>query len=379
LEPTLPERIYLDHAATTPILPAAKAAVADAMERWANPSSPHAEGRAANAALEDARARIKRALGWDGDLLFTGGASEALAIALGRPGRRILASAVEHDAVFRAAPGAQVLPMGAKAEVSRDALDEALRSGPPAFVAIQHINSETGVEQPIDSLSAQVRASGGLLVCDCSQSAGKVELPDADMIVLSAHKLGGPPGIGALLVRDLGALEAVGGQEFGYRPGTQNLPGALGLAAALEHYEIGVFPDGIPGALPMARWLSNLGYSLADLEYPISQAGGIHQPAREQGDMPFHCGWILALTIPGMSAAAQLIRFDSAGIALSAGSACSSGSLKPSRVLKAFGIAEQDAACTVRVSFGWSTTPDEIGRFLQTWLDIASDAKSRAA
>lgn len=375
----MPVRIYLDHAATTPILPAAKAAVAEAMERWANPSSPHAEGRAAHAALEDARARIARTLGWTGDLIFTSGASEALTIALGRTDRRVLASAVEHDAVFRAVPGAQVLPMGAKGAVSQDALDEALRSGAPAVVAIQHINSETGVEQPIAALAAQVRESGGLLVCDCSQSAGKIPLPDADMIVVSAHKLGGPPGIGALLVRDRGLLKAVGGQEFGYRPGTQNLPGALGLAAALEQFEIGVFADDFPDALPMARWLSDIGWSLAELEYPIGQAGGIYQPARGQGDRPFHCGWILALTIPGMSAAAQLIRFDAAGIAVSAGSACSSGSLKPSPVLKAFGVPEQDAACTIRVSFGWSTTAEEIDHFLETWLDIASDARSRAA
>lgn len=375
----MPERIYLDHAATTPILPAAKAAVAEAMERWANPSSPHAEGRAAHAALEGARARIKSALGWDGDLIFTSGASEALAIALCRTGRRALVSAVEHDAVFRAAPDAQILPIGAKGAVSRDALDEVLRSGPPCVVAIQHVNSETGVKQPINELAVQIRAADGLLVCDCSQSAGKIPLPDADLIVVSAHKLGGPPGIGALLVRDRGTLQAVGGQEFGYRPGTQNLPGALGFAAALEQFAIGVFPDGVPGALPMARWLSDMGEPLMDLEYPIAQAGGVHQPAREQGDTPFCCGWIQALTIPGMSAAAQLIRFDAAGIAVSAGSACSSGSLKPSRVLKAFGVPERDAACTIRVSFGWSTTHDEIGRFLETWLDLASDARSRAA
>jgi cysteine desulfurase len=379
LEPTLAERIYLDHAATTPILPAARAAVAEAMERWANPSSPHAEGRAAHAALEGARARMKQALRWKGELIFTSGASEALAIALGRTDRPVFASAVEHDAVFRAAPDAMVLPMGAKAQVSRDALDAALRSGPPAIFAIQHVNSETGVEQPIESLVAQVRESGGLLVCDCSQSAGKVRLPDADMIAISAHKLGGPPGIGALLVRDLAMLKGVGGQEFGYRPGTQNLPGALGFAAAVEQHKIGVFPDGPPDALPMVRWLSDMGYPILDLESPIGQAGGTYPPEREPGDMPRFRSWIQAIAMRGMSAAAQLIRFDAAGIAVSAGSACSSGSLKPSRVLQAFGVPDADAACTIRVSFGWSTTAEEIQQFLETWLDIASDARSRAA
>jgi len=374
----LPERIYLDHAATTPILPAARAAVAEAMARWANPSSAHAEGRAAHAALEEARARAKRALRWRGELIFTSGASEALAIALGRSDRRVFASAVEHDAVFRAAPDALLLPIGAKAEVLREALDGALRASPPALVAVQHVNSETGVKQPVDALAAQVRGHGGLLVSDCSQSAGKIPLPDADMIVVSAHKLGGPPGIGALLVRDLAMLRGVGGQEFGYRPGTQNLPGALGFAAALEQLRIGIFP-GNPDALPMVEWLADMGELLADLEHPVGEAGGVFQPAGEAGERAMFSAWIMAIAMPGVSAAAQLIRFDGAGIALSAGSACSSGSLKPSRALRAFGVPEQEAACTIRVSFGWSTTADEIRRFLDTWLAIAADARTRAA
>ena len=244
----MPERIYLDHAATTPILPAAKAAVAEAMERWANPSSPHAEGRAARAALEDARARIKAALGWDGALIFTSGASEALAIALGRAKvERRLVSAVEHDAVFRAAPDAEFLPIK-NAVVDQDVLADKLGAGGKAIVAIQHVNPETGTVlreryEKSDPLATQIREQGGLILCDCAQSGewaahirdGRLPgLPDADMLVFSAHKLGGPPGIGALLVRDLGMLEAIGGQEQGYRGGTENLPGAVGFAAALE-------------------------------------------------------------------------------------------------------------------------------------------------
>ncbi|MFN3389945.1 MAG: cysteine desulfurase family protein [Allosphingosinicella sp.] len=373
-------RIYLDHAATTPMLPAAKAAMLEAMERWANPSSPHAEGRAARAALEDARARIKRALGWDGEVIFTSGASEAIDIAMGRTDRRLLVSAVEHDAVFRAAPDAHVLPIGAKAQVSREALGAALGSGPPAMVAIQHVNSETGVEQPVDDFAKDVRTAGGLLLSDCSQSAGKVPLPDADLIVVSAHKFGGPPGIGALLVRDLAMLKPVGGQELGYRAGTQNLPGALGFAAALEVFEIGNFPGPPIDALPMARWMFDMGHAFSDLEYPIGQAGGLFQPEFASiEDAPRHIGNINAITMPGLSAQAQLIQFDAAGIAVSAGSACSSGSLKPSRALAAFGVPEDEAACTIRVSFGWSTTWQDVDHFLKTWLKIAEKARSRAA
>ena len=372
-------RIYLDHAATTPVLPAARAAMAEAMERWANPSSPHAEGRAARAALENARERIKKALQWDGELIFTSGATEALAVALARTDRRVLASAVEHDAVFRAAPDAQVLPVGAKAQVSHQALEEALQSGAPALVAIQHVNSETGVEQPVGTFAEAVRSAGSLLLSDCSQSAGKGPLPDADMIVVSAHKFGGPPGIGALLVRDLSMLNPTGGQEFGYRSGTQNVPAAVGFAAALEAYPTGKFPGPPEEALPMVQWLWEMRYPIMDIEYPLGQAGAIHQPRFDDLDnAPSFAGHILALTMPGVSAATQLIRFDAAGIAVSAGSACSSGTLKPSRALAGFGVPEEDAACTIRVSFGWSTTAPEIDTFLEAWLNIASQA-SRAA
>lgn len=361
----LADRIYLDHAATTPMRPEAIAAVDEGMRRWANPSSPHAEGRAARAALEDARARIKAALGWDGELIFTSGASEALAIGLGRAkAERKLISAVEHDAVFRAAPGAEVIPVRGGI-VDRDALLDAVARPGRTVAAVQQVNSETGAIQPVSEIAALVRERGGALLSDCAQSAGKFALPDADMIVVSAHKLGGPPGVGALLVRDLGLLEPAGGQEFGYRPGTENLPGALGMAAALEATPR--LPDGD------AEWVSRtqgLVDSILDLEYPMQLAGG---------------GWlmggaltILAVEMPGLAAAAQLIRFDAMGFAVSAGSACSSGTLKHSRALRAFGVEEEVAARTIRVSFGWNTKAEEIDAFKNAWLEIAESAKARA-
>jgi cysteine desulfurase len=372
LEPTLPERIYLDHAATTPILPAAKAAVAEAMERWANPSSPHAEGRAARAALEDARARIKAALGWDGALIFTSGASEALAIALGRAKvERRLVSAVEHDAVFRAAPDAEILPIR-NAAVDEDVLADKLAAGGKAIVAIQHVNPETGTTLrdrfgTADPLAALIRERGGLILCDCAQSGGSaVELralgfsglPDADILVLSAHKLGGPPGIGALLVRDLGMLEAIGGQEQGYRGGTENLPGAMGFAAALEALQA-PSPEFVDATFAFRNFIWGVGGL-------VPGEGG-------------HEGTIFAVAMPNLSAAAQLIRLDQAGFAVSAGSACSSGSLKPSRVLKAFGVPDEVAARTIRVSFGWTTKVADIHAFQQAWESLADEARARAA
>ncbi len=358
--PLLGQRIYLDHAATTSLAPEARAAFDDGLARWANPSSPHAEGRAARAALEDARARIAVALGWAGALIFTSGASEALALALGRAraGRRLI-SAVEHDAVRRAARDAIIVPVARDGLIDLAALDALLAAaGPCPLVAVQSVNSETGVIQPLAEVAERVRRRGGLLLADCAQSAGKLALPDADFAVVSAHKLGGPAGVGALLVRDLASLEAAGGQEQGYRSGTENMPAALAFAAAVE-----LSPDWVDGAaerraLLDARILANGG----------EVVGGGARLAT-----------IASYRMPGVPAAAQLIRFDLAGFAVSAGSACSSGSLRPSHVLSAMGWDERAAGEVVRVSFGCTTTAAEIEAFAALWTAIAAGAKARAA
>lgn len=323
---------------------------------WANPSSPHAEGRKARAALEDARERIKAALGWSGELIFTSGASEALWIALGRAkAKRRIVSAVEHDAVFRAAPDAAIIPVPPfSAQPDRAALAEALGEGGAIF-ALQSLNSETGtqlLEARSDhsvALAQQVRDAGGVLLADCSQSAGKVPLPDADMIVVSAHKLGGPIGIGALLVRDFALLDPVGGHERGYRQGTENLPGALGMAAALE--------AGGPDS-----WSTSEGERLDFRQAVWAKAEAI--------TLGPQCSHIFAVAHRTMSAQALLIRLDAMGFAVSAGSACSSGTLKKSRVLDAFGVPDDVAARTIRVSLGWSTTPAELERFAAAWASL---------
>ena len=362
-------RIYLDHAATTPLRPEAREAMLRGFEIWANPSSPHAEGRKARAALEDARERVKVALGWDGEVIFTSGASEALAIGLGRAkAERRIVSAVEHDAVFRAAPDAKVIgvrPGRGGGLVNDTELADLLRqSGERAVVAIQYVNSETGTMQPVGKLAKITRQSDGLLLSDCSQSAGKYPLPDADMIVVSAHKLGGPIGIGALLVRDFAMLVPSGGQERGYRPGTENLPAALGFASALE-------AGGLPAKSMFPKWLDEPKSAFRSFEDAIEDLGGIEVLGGDPA--------INAIFMPNVAAQAQLIRFDAAGIAVSAGSACSSGSLKPSRVLKAFGIADEIAKNTIRVSFGWTTTREEVERFCEAWLAMAREGAERAA
>lgn len=334
--------IYLDHAATTPLLPAARAAMQAGFDLWANPSSPHKAGRAARAALEDARLRMKAALGWEGELIFTSGASEALAIAITRCAQPLVAvSPVEHEAVLRWAGDARRLPVDSEGEVyARGACD--------GLVAVQHVNNETGVIQPLSAIAATVREHGGLLLADCAQSAGKIDLPTADLIAISAHKFGGPIGVGALLLRDWAMLKPTGGQERGYRGGTENLPGALAMAAALE-----------------ARndWLEEAAHLRLMLDQGIVAAGG----AIVAADAP-RLPTIAGYWMPGRSAISQLIRFDGIGIAVSAGSACSSGSLKASPVLTAMG--HPHPAEVIRVSIGRETTEHEIETFITAWQAI---------
>ncbi|MGE4430469.1 MAG: cysteine desulfurase family protein [Sphingobium sp.] len=340
-----PERIYLDHAATTPVSDAARAAMMDGLARWANPSSPHGEGRAARAALEEARRRIAAALGWDGHVIFTSGASEAIAIGVGRSKvDRVAVSPVEHDAVLRAAKEARRLDVDADGRVT--AVE------PGALNVIQHVNNETGVIQPIGDLAARLRQDGGLLFCDCAQSAGKIALPlAADMIAISACKFGGAPGAGALLVRDLTLLHPGGGQEQGYRGGTENLPAVLAMAAALEDSR---------------DWMAQAARLRLLLDEAI-RAGGGEIVAEGAERLPT----IASYRMPGQAARAQLIRFDMAGIAVSAGAACSSGTLKTSPVLKAMGWDDKAADEVVRVSVGRSTTQAQVQRFIGQWRAIA--------
>lgn len=332
--------VYLDYAATCPPLPEAVAAMCEGLAGWANPSSPYACGRAAKAELEDARERVKAALEWTGELIFTSGATEAIAIVLQRSKNPLTAvSPVEHAAVWRWCKEANYVPVDAHGIVDLGGVD---LSG---LVAIQHVNNETGVIQPVAEIAEAVRDAGGVFFCDCAQSAGKIALPDADLIAISAHKFGGPVGFGALLLKDYGLLHAVGGQEHGYRPGTENLPAAKAMAAALEAGN---------------GWLGQAATLRSRLEAAIEEAGG-EVVAKGAGRSPA----IGAYRMPGVSAASQLIRFDSNGFAISSGSACSSGSLKPSHVLEAMGY--DHAREVIRVSIGRKTTEREIDAFVDAW------------
>ncbi|ASK87734.1 cysteine desulfurase family protein [Sphingorhabdus sp. SMR4y] len=351
------KRIYLDYAATAPMLDAARKACAEGFEHWANPSSPHADGRAAQAMLETARRRLKAALAWDGDVIFTSGASEAIRIALTRskPAAQYV-SPVEHDVVLRFAQNAETIPVDSHGLVEPAKLNHLLKSADePALVAIQSVNNETGVIQDLDALAKVVRGRGCCLLADCSQSIGKMPLPDADMIVVAGHKFGGPPGVGALLVRDLRLLEADGGQEQGYRSGTQNLPYIMGMTAALE---------------TPANWAGRAAELRQHLDDAIRKQGGA-----VIADKAPRIATIASYHMPGVAANTQLIKFDMAGFSVSAGSACSSGTLKSSHVLEAMGIDPQTAREVIRVSIGRDTSRADIYAFIDKWKAIHAESR----
>lgn len=356
------ERLYLDHAATTPVLPQAREAMARALEGWANPSSPHSEGRLARAALERARRTIADELGWRHELILTSGGSEAIQIAASRAKveRRVLGP-TEHDAVGAAMGShATVLAVDENGLIDLARLEASLSTG-PALVAIQAANNETGVIQPLERIYPIVRGAGSLLLADCAQSAGKVPLPDADFISVASQKFGGPPGVGALLVKDFATLEPSGGQERGYRRGTENLPGAAGMAAALASH---AFKDAMPHLSALRR----------ELEQRIVEEGG----TVIAGDAP-RIATIGAYAMPGVASSSQLVQLDLAGISVSAGSACSSGSLRPSAVLRAMGLDPKISATVIRVSFGSDTKEGDIARFVSEWCRVKNRSKAEAA
>jgi cysteine desulfurase len=338
--------IYLDHAATTPVLPQVAQVVMEAFGQWANPSSQHAAGRKARAALEEARARVAKALDWDGEVIFTSGASEALALGWGRSqALRRLASGVEHAAVSRLAEGSVPVPVNALGLVECDALPAA------DLIAVQQVNNETGVIQHGAALGEAIHARGAVWLADCAQGAGKIALPPADMVAIAGHKFGAPVGVGALLVRSLGLLSPSGGQERGYRGGTENLPLILGLAEALEA-DRGWLAD----AATLRAWFEG---EMRDLGAQIIAEGAERIPT------------IGGYRLPGRNATQVLIRADMAGIAISSGAACSSGSIKPSPTLLAMGYSEGEAREVFRVSIGRETQRCDLEALLDVLRKVA--------
>lgn len=343
-------RVYLDWNATAPLRAEARAAMAEAAGLTGNPSSVHAEGRAAKMALERAREAVATALGGEAaDVVFTSGATEAAALALA--GRGLACAPIEHDAVLAWATPS--LPVDAQGHVT---------VADPAASTLQLANSETGVIQDLPV---------GLAVSDLTQGFGKIAFAfDWSGITagfVSAHKLGGPKGIGALVLRkgtDIEARIRGGGQEQGRRAGTENLIGAAGFAAAAAAAQRDL-ADG------MAEKLGEL----RDRLQQALEAGAKNSTYPGQGSRRLPN--TLSILTPGWSGEAQVVQMDLAGFAVSAGSACSSGKVRASGVLRALGVAEADAGCAIRVSIGPTTTADELDRFAEAWLKAEARWRAR--
>jgi cysteine desulfurase len=345
-------RTYLDWNATAPLRPEAKAAMIAAMEVVGNPSSVHAEGRAAKSLLEKSRARIAAALGAEGaDIVFTSGATEAASLACA--GRELVCAAVEHDAVAAwCAPSLAVDGQGKVAVTD------------PGRTALQLANSETGLLQDLPH---------GLAVSDLTQAFGKVPFAfnwlGCDMGLVSAHKLGGPKGIGALVVRrgiDVLPQLKGGGQEMGRRAGTENLIGIAGFAAAAE----AAARDLANGVWDEVAELRNI------LESELSAAG---KETISVGNGLPRLPNTLCLIAPGWKGETQVMAMDLAGFAVSAGSACSSGKVRASRVLTAMGFSEALAGQAIRVSLGPGVRQDDVLRFATVWTNAYAKARARAA
>jgi cysteine desulfurase len=352
----VPGRVYLDCNATAPVRPQAIAAMAEAMSAVGNPSSAHGAGQAARKRLSRAREQVAALVGAaPGTVVFTSGGTEAnnQALASGRP---LLVSAIEHPSVLALAGGQAVVPVTGDGLIDLDRLSELLASRRPATLAVMMANNETGVIQPIAEVASLAHAAGVRLHVDAVQAAGKIPLDffemGADTLSLSAHKLGGPQGVGALVCRDGIEPEALlrgGAQERRLRAGTENLPGIVGFgeAAALALADRTF-------AARTERLRDRLEAGMRALSDDVRIAGAAAPRLANTS----------CLMVPGLGHEIQLIHYDLAGIAVSAGSACSSGKVGPSPVLLAMGFSAEDAAAAIRVSFGWNSEESDVDRFL---------------
>jgi cysteine desulfurase len=368
------QRIYLDHNATSPVRPEAATAVARALMRTGNPSSIHAEGRKARALIEAARDPVAAMIGAQAkNVTFTSGATEALNLALS-PGLkagndtrpwRLFISATEHAAVRNGhrftADAVEIVPVDASGIADLSALERAMDaySDSRPLVALQLANNETGVIQPVAEAAQLVHARGGLLVCDIAPAAGRMRMEiaalGADLLAFSAHKIGGPSGVGAL-VRATDAIHVNaqvrgGGQEKGLRGGTENVPGIAGFAAAAGVARAKL--DEEAARLTALRECAEAGLRKIDANVTIFGADAARLPNT------------VAFALPGIAAETALIALDLDGVALSSGSACSSGKVKSSHVLEAMGVGPDIMKGMLRASLGWTTRAEDIDQFLE--------------
>ncbi|MDD1535853.1 MULTISPECIES: cysteine desulfurase family protein [unclassified Bradyrhizobium] len=374
----MPTRVYLDWNATTPLRPEARAAMVAAFDLVGNPSSVHAEGREARRLVEEARAELALAIGaLPRNVVFTSAGTEANALALspglrgpsGGPVERLLVSAVEHASVLAGgrfpADRIGLIRVTRSGVVDLEHLKARLADGPPALVSIMAANNETGALQPVAEAARIVHETGGLLHVDAIQALGKIPFDikamGIDLATFSAHKIGGPKGVGALVMAEgIAGLEPVlrgGGQELSRRAGTENVAGIAGFGAAVK-VALQALPEDAARITTLRIRLENGIRGIADATIVA-------------GDTERLPNTVL-FTAPGLKAETAVIGFDLEGIAVSSGAACSSGKVQPSHVLSAMGFDPQVAQGAVRLSMGWSTEPDDINRALEAWRKLGN-------
>ena len=378
------QRSYLDHNATTPLHPSARAAMVASWDIAGNPSSVHAEGRAARALLDEARHAVAAFVETSPEnVVFTSGGTEALNIALsaeatraGRAYSRLLVGAGEHPAVLqghRFGAAAEIVPLRSDGRLDLAALERQI-AGEPVLLAIQAANNETGVLQPVRDAADLVHAAGGFVLCDAVQAAGKVACDvrvfAADALALSAHKFGGPKGVGALCFSapdhhfNRGVVRG-GGQEQGLRAGTENLVGIAGMGAACRS----AAERRVTQASDLSRWRDDVDAAV----FAAAPAAIVF--GRSATRLPN----TTCFAVPGIDAQILLMSLDLDGVAVSAGSACSAGRVRPSHVLSAMGVPDGLAQHALRVSLGWTTTRRDIEAFAQAFAKAMGRMRPRAA
>ena len=362
--------VYLDHNATTPALPGVVDAMSAALKQPGNASSVHRYGRLVRRMVDDAREAVARLVGASaGNVIFTSGGTEANNLALRGFSSRALVSAVEHESVLAARDDVTRVPVDQNGLVNLDQLKILLRdSEPQTLISVMCANNETGVIQPIAQVTALAHEYGALVHCDAVQAAGKMpvdmEALGVDMLTLSAHKLGGPQGVGALILRaglDPEPLLRGGGQERRRRAGTENMPGIAGFGAAAA------------AVLGTELAYSDIACLRDAMERRILD---VVPDAVIYGGTAARLANTSCIGLPGVTGEMQVMTFDLAGVAVSAGSACSSGKVSPSHVLQAMGQNADNAKCAIRVSLGRTTTPAEIDRFVDVWAEMARRRQS---
>jgi cysteine desulfurase len=371
------DRVYLDWNATTPLRREAREAMAAACDLCGNPSSVHAEGRQARRLVEDARAAVAGAIGAEArNVVFTSGGTEANALALtaglrrgtSQPVERLVVSAIEHASVLAGghypAERIDILGVTHSGVMDLDQLRGLLATGSPALVSVMHANNETGAIQPVPEIADIVHGAGGLLHVDAVQAVGKIPFDinalNVDLASISAHKLGGPKGVGALVLAEglsgLNALLRGGGQEQGRRAGTENVMGISGFGAAVKVAMASLEAD-----------MNGVEKLRIRLETGLRQTRNLLVFCENVPRLPN----TTLFSAPGLKAETAVIGLDLEGVAVSSGSACSSGKVQPSHVLEAMGYSRELARGAVRLSLGWSTTEADIDHVVKAWRKLA--------